>query len=133
MTIAYFAHDADGRIERTGYAPAASEVPAQVSEAHLTTRLGMANLRTDWWDGAALASRPLVPAPPSLSAGVAAEWVGVPDGSTLTVTDPETGVVAASEATTGTVSLTLPVGGWRIDVAPPFPTLPGSWLVDVET
>jgi hypothetical protein len=87
----------------------------------------------DWWDGAAWASRPLVPEPPALVAGVEAVWSGLPIGAEVTVTDPATGIVAGSGTVdeTGTMPLTLAAGPWQISVNEVFPHRAAEWVIEV--
>lgn len=127
--------DGVGRVVFAAEAPTEADAAAVMTSAGLSGTLIAMPLATSplthWHDGTDWTARPAVPAPPALTAGVAADWLGVPDGSTLTIVDPATGIAAATETTSGTVSLTLPAGPWRIVVNPPFPTVAAEWLIEV--
>lgn len=86
-----------------------------------------------WWDSAAWAGRPNPPAPPSLTAGVAATWAGLPAGATVRVIDPATGLEAGTDAadSAGALSITLPAGPWRLVVNEAFPARPASFDIEV--
>lgn len=84
-----------------------------------------------WWDGEVIAPRLAPPAPPALTAGVEAVWAGLEPGAVVTV-DPMNGAAPITAvASDGTLSLTLPVGPWRISVNEAFPALAAMWDIEV--
>lgn len=87
----------------------------------------------DYWTGEAVAPRTSPPAPPAMVAGIEATWSGLPVGAVVTVTDPETGIVAGTDTAdaAGEVQIGLPAGPWRIAVNEVFPALAASWLIEV--
>lgn len=95
------------------------------------------DLETDYVAaGPAIAARPAPAAPPALSAGVAAEWIGLPPGATVRAIDPtaspaaEVGSAVADEA--GALTLALPEAGpWRLVVDELWPWRRAEFAIEV--
>ena len=128
---------ADGRVsdvvEATDPAALDALVAAMGAAGWITT-----DLPTPWLthrvDGAQLLlPRPVPPAPPALLAGQTAVWSGLGPGALVTITDPLTGIVAATGDVdnNGAITLSLPSGPWRIDVGEAFPFRPATFDVEV--
>lgn len=115
--------DARAMLALEGYAETAMHaLPAGLEAAtHYRT--------SDAW-----AVRPTPPAPPTILAGQATAWTGLPVGAVVTITDPLTAVVAGTVTADaqGAVSLTLPAGPWRFDVADTFPAVAARYEVTVD-
>lgn len=132
MTV--IAKDVTGRILRVAIGPGAAAQGVAWSGAGLdvaTVADAGIGPRTHWWSGGAIAARPAPPAPPSLTAGVAATWAGLPTGATVIVVDPSTGVEAGSGVVDGDLVLTLPAGAWRLEVSAAFPSQAATFVVEV--
>jgi len=78
-------------------------------------------------------ARPAPSAPPSLAAGAASAWAGLPPGAEVRVIDPGTGLQAGSSVADaqGVLSIALPAGPWRIEVAEAFPWTAASFDIEV--
>jgi len=89
---------------------------------------------THYWDGQDWALRVTPPDLPEFVAGVPETVNGTPEGATVEITDPATGVVAASDVidATASLTLTLPAGAWRVSIGGTATTLPRIYEIEVS-
>jgi hypothetical protein len=134
MIVAY---SRNGRIEQIVTLP-----PGDDGMAHLAS-LGpeyvmdvlpqMVDIVRYWRSPSGIEPRPAPPAPPSLTAAVAASWAGLPVGAVVEAIDPISGDIAGFESVgpTGSVQIALPAGPWTVVVNEAFPALPETFQIEV--
>jgi len=134
MVRGHIVHSASGRIVSTftGLATmAAVNTPAE--HVFIENADQAVSDVSHWAPEGTVAVRPTPSAPPTLAAGTTSAWAGLPPGAEVRVIDPGTGLQAGSSVADaqGVLSIALPAGPWRIEVAEAFPWTAASFDIEV--
>lgn len=124
----YVVHDAEGRILRSGNAPA-GQIAAQ-AKAGETALQGAGSDLTHWVNAGVVEARPTLTLPTTHTIAAATDWTmtGIPEGTTVLTDGEQVGAVGADE----TLTISFPdAGTWTLRLDPPSPHLPAECEVTV--